>query len=182
MSDEKRPLMNVELTRRVGYFIDAYIRGFRRRFEQAPVITEDDKDAVRAFAQKWSGDKRAIDSLVDGYLGLNDDWLRQAGYPLKFLESRVNAVWASKPHQELEKTWYVVGFSESGVSVTSTNPNVLKDQPRQHFKPVPFDGWLAEKTFTGRTQNINWHLDTSDWEPLWEKLGFGFLNKKENVR
>lgn len=135
--EETKPLNTVDAQRRAGYIIDAYVRQFAARFQQRPLISDEDKNAARSLAQKWNGGKEAIIELIDGYFDLNDDWVKQRGFSLKLLEANFNAVMANRPQISSGKKLFVVALSESGYPVVSHNPQGLTPG----FQVVNWDEW-----------------------------------------
>lgn len=122
-------LIEVELLNNTNKMVDAYLKAFRDLYGQTPDITDDDRSAVRKLFQRIKiRSKTEIDDLATRYVTLQDDWLRGQGFPLRFIESRYNAIMASggakKEKTEGLKTeipFFCDGCGERFLAVTPLN-------------------------------------------------------------
>lgn len=124
-------LFELDLTTRLNHLLECYEQRFTALFQSKPILADDDKDSVRQFLREWHGSKSQIKLLIDGYFELKDDWVRNNGFPLKFLPKKANAVFVLKAGAQVKKQLYKVGKSESGYDVYSTDPSILN----KHTEP-----------------------------------------------
>lgn len=82
----------VELTRKTQYLVDGYSRAFKEIFKKEPLITADDRSAVRDLIHKQRLKEQDIIEVVTNYLYLQDEWVAKQGYPLRLLEGKYNAI------------------------------------------------------------------------------------------
>ena len=97
-------LYAIEEQRKVDLLVEAYKRVFKEVFEVDPVIPNGARDSLLTFVRQWAGDKKKADGLMRRYFALDDDWLRGAGYPLKQLPNRYNAIAVSYKQEKPKKT------------------------------------------------------------------------------
>jgi len=169
-------IIEVELINRLNWVLDSYIRSFRSIFQTAPDITDEDKAAVRRLLGRVKMDKTQIERLCSEYFLLEDEWLKNNGFQLRFIESRYNAIMARCADIKGFKRHYVIAINEIGRPQIDHNPNAMgKDF---WFKPVLWNEWLKspdekrlciskERHLKAGNNLDRWVENWREWEKEW---------------
>lgn len=140
VKDPRKSKYEQELDDRVASLERAYLQAFQERWGSSPVVSKDDRDALRVVAVKH---KCRPYQLMKGYLDLKDDYIANAGYPLKFLPSRINKI-LIEDSSEKEKKAYVIAYTYDGrdffAPVLDSDPNRLL-KTSQYLKPIEIGVW-----------------------------------------
>jgi len=131
----------VEKTNTLNLIVTAYVQEFKRRFQKAPAVTDDDRAAIRRLLAQVSIRKEDIPELIASYFELNDDWLKSKGFKLAFLERNYNAVLTLNA-KLVNKTAYVIAVSQiTGIPLISNQPK--KVNPTYWHPVVELSMWRA---------------------------------------
>lgn len=136
----------VEIERRSEQLLEFYREAFKSLFGEKPHLSDlqSDMAVFRRLTQQYSDS--VIKMLLQKYLVLNNEFLKNKGYPLSLFENNINAIHVSEGHSR-EKPLYVIWFSERGFPVVSTNPRQLSELPdgtKNLFEPILWEEWLKQ--------------------------------------
>ena len=129
-------MFEVTLSREKVALTEIYKKAFKERFGQDPVIDTATDYPIFEWAINTLTFPRAKE-LLAAYLGIEDDWIEEQGFPLGIFKKQINRVIVAIGNTgQIPKEWFLVGHSESGVPVVSKNRNILLETG---FKPIPWE-------------------------------------------
>lgn len=99
---EDRSLKQVQLSRHTEELLAYYRELFAKLFGSEPFIEEDDRTVAAWMCQAM--DQKKAKMLLSLYLVMDNQWLRDQGYPLRLLKKNINAIIVKHaPIVEMEK-------------------------------------------------------------------------------
>lgn len=163
----------VEINRKTNEILDHYQAEFLKLFGQKPApFDDDDLVPIRWAVQHFtSGD---LKPLISKYLTLENDFLLEQGYPLRYFRRHINGVIVASGLRLKFQPQYVVALSETGRPSCSTDPNYMGKT--YYYKPLLMDDWLKQST-DERLQfsKEQWQkvgMNVEEWIENWKEWGF----------
>lgn len=137
-------IYEVELQQKVDYFLKVYSQIFKQIFNAEPDITDIDRSTTRQLLNRIKITKPEIKPLIEGYLALEDEWVKGQGFPLRLIERQYNAIITRAGRQgRAPKENWIVGITESGILIEANDPNIMG--PNYPFKPIRREIFELEK-------------------------------------
>lgn len=157
--------------------IGHYIERFRLLFGDTPVLEDEDVHIAGWLVRQYPLPKAK--AFVDLYLTLDNEWLKLQGRPLRLLRRQINAIIVNNQPGHKETPRFVVGFSEDGHPILTTDRDWLKGE-KGFYKPVLWEEWLKLPI----RKKLNWpgvwrvgeapigYGRIEEWLALWKERGW----------
>lgn len=132
-------MIEVSIHRHRNELITIYQKAFEARFGQPPVIDLNTANSVCDWAITTMGFRRAKE-LMQAYLRMDDEWIKDQGFPFEVFKKQINRVIVSLgTKSQIPDDPYVVGLTETGSVILSKDPNALG---KSKFTPVLYSEWV----------------------------------------
>lgn len=128
-------MYEVTNVRNQNELLDIYCRAFKARFGIEPILDLQSANQIAGWLIQSVGMAKAR-LVMDAYLKLDDDWIKEQGFPLEVLKKQINKVIVSMSQDRNSTELHVVAITQSGEPVLSTDPNALKEMG---FKSIPWE-------------------------------------------